>query len=94
MKYYEIYAWTECPYCAKAKELLISKNKQFIFCCIDQSDDLLNYLKNKYDWNTVPMIIEKDTDRNDWNFIGGYSDLCAFFEKEELENKKNDQPTG
>ena len=79
MKYYEIYAWTDCPFCQDAKELLISKGQQFMFCCLDQSDKLLEHLKNKYDWATVPMIIEKSTLDNDYEkLIGGFSCLKEY----------------
>lgn len=78
MRYFEIYAWTECPFCSHAKELLIEKHEQFMFCCLDQSDALLKFLKNKYEWETVPMVIEKRTDSNDEKFIGGFTDLQKY----------------
>jgi len=81
MRYFEIYAWTDCPYCQDAKELLIKKNQQFMFCCLDQSDMLLEHIKTKYDWLTVPMILEKFTNKKEVNFIGGYSDLVKYMEK-------------
>ena len=80
MRYFEIYAWTDCPFCQNAKELLIKKDQQFVFCCIDQSDALLNYLKTKWEWETVPMILEKFTNTNEVNLIGGYSDLVKYME--------------
>ncbi len=81
MRYFEIYAWTECPWCKDARDLLVEANEQFMFCCLDQSDSLLSFLKNKYDWTTVPMIIEKYTDSNDEKFIGGFSDLKKYMEE-------------
>ena len=48
MRYFEIYAWTDCPFCEHAKQLLIEKGEQFMFCCLDQSDSLLKFLKQKY----------------------------------------------
>ena len=78
MRYFEIYAWTECPFCVHAKELLIEKGEQFMFCCLDQSDGLLKFLKSKYNWSTVPMIIEKQTESTGEKFIGGYTDLAEY----------------
>ena len=78
MRYFEIYAWTECPFCIHAKELLIEKGEQFMFCCMDSSDTLLSFFKKKYDWNTVPMIIEKHTEKNEEKFIGGFTDLANY----------------
>lgn len=83
MRYYQIYAWTECPFCVHAKKLLIEKEEQFMFCCLDQSDTLLEFIKSKYNWKTVPMIIEKNTNNNEETFIGGFNDLQKYFEGED-----------
>jgi glutaredoxin len=81
-EYYKIFAWTDCPFCVNARELLTKNNKQFMFCCIDESKELLNYIKEKYNWMTVPMIIRYDKCHpHQWKeeFIGGYSDLVKIF---------------
>ena len=83
MTYYEIYAWTECPFCKDAKDLLIKKKQQFMFCTLDSSDDLLKYLKSKYNWNTVPMILKCQTDKNEKVFIGGFTDLKEVLEEQD-----------
>ena len=80
MRYFEIYAWTECPFCTHAKELLIEKGEQFMFCCLDQSDALLKHIKDKYDWNTVPIIVGKHTEKNEEKFVGGFTDLQKYLE--------------
>ena len=80
-EYYKIYAWEKCPYCVKAKSLLVSKKKQFVFCCLDESKDLLEHLKEKYDWLTVPLIIRVDMQKKEEEFIGGCSDLIKYMEK-------------
>ncbi len=82
MRYFEIYAWTDCPYCNDAKELLINKKEQFVFCCIDQSDLLLQHIKTRWGWATVPLILEKRTDSQEVKFVGGYTDLKAYLEEE------------
>ena len=81
-EYYKIFAWMECPFCVKAKELLEKHEKQFMFCCVDNSKELLNYIKEKHNWMTVPMIIRctrKSKDRWEEEFIGGYTDLQKYF---------------
>tara|TARA_R110001599_G_C12016867_1_gene638587 strand:- start:344 stop:604 length:261 start_codon:yes stop_codon:yes gene_type:complete len=78
MRYYKIYARADCPFCVYAKELLVEREEQFMFCCLDSSDILLSYFKKKYDWNTVPIIIEKHTEKNEEKFIGGFTDLKAY----------------
>ena len=78
MRYFEVYAWTECPFCIHAKELLIREREQFMFCCLDQSDKLLSFLKEKYNHHTVPLILLKNTTNSNVRFIGGYTDLVEF----------------
>ena len=74
-EYYEIYAWTECPFCIKAREFLSSRGLQFMFCCIDESKELLDHIKKKYQWTTVPLIVKVDVETGDKEFVGGYTDL-------------------
>jgi len=82
MRYFEIYAWTECPYCINAKELLTARQEQFIFCCIDQSDVLLEHIKTKWNWRTVPLILEKNTSNDEVKFVGGWTDLKKYLEEQ------------
>ena len=80
-EYYKIYAWMECPFCVNAKELLMKHDKQFMFCCIDESKELLEDIKEKYNWMTVPMIIRVKPKLGEEEFIGGYTDLVKYFEQ-------------
>ena len=87
-EYYTIYAWSDCPFCTEAKELLTLKEKQFLFCLVDESKELLQMYKDKHNWETVPMVFRhKRAGTDQWNteFIGGYSDLVKFFSKEETD---------
>ena len=77
-EYYTIYAWSDCPFCVQAKDLLIKLNKQFSFCLVDESSELLNMLKEKHNWQTVPLIIHHEkNETGQWksNFIGGFTNL-------------------
>ena len=80
MKHFKIIGWTECPFCLKAKNLLIEKNEQFEYCSVDHSPKLLNYYKAIYDCSTVPIIIVKGGKMDD-ELIGGYTELVAFFKE-------------
>jgi glutaredoxin 3 len=75
MKYYKIICWSECPFCLKAKGLLIEKGLQFEYCSVDHSRKLLDYYKKVYKHDTVPMVIELDTGAEDEKFIGGFTEL-------------------
>ena len=82
-EYYRILAWSDCPYCHKAKDLLIENNKQFMFCVLDESRELLNEHKEQNNWQTVPMVFhhKRDGGTKSWSveFVGGYSDLVKRF---------------
>ena len=65
MIYYKIIAWGECSFCLKAKIELINRQKQFEYCVIDQSPELLNIYKSNYNYDTVPIILRnKPVDRS------------------------------
>ena len=82
-EYYTIYAWSDCPFCHKAKDLLIENNMQFMFCILDESRELLDMHKEQNNWQTVPMVFhhKKQIESQNWSveFIGGYSDLVKLF---------------
>jgi glutaredoxin len=80
MKYFKIICWSECPFCLKAKNLLIEKNEQFEYCSVDQSPELLSHYKTIYNHNTVPIVIIKEEGVND-KLIGGYTELDKFLER-------------
>jgi len=81
MEYYKIICWSECPFCIKAKALLIEKGVQFEYCSIDHSRELLDYYKKIYKHDTVPMVVKIKTWSNDDEFIGGYTELKEFLER-------------
>tara|TARA_B100000282_G_scaffold285686_1_gene251473 strand:+ start:242 stop:490 length:249 start_codon:yes stop_codon:yes gene_type:complete len=80
MEYYKIICWSECPFCLKAKGLLIDKGEQFEYCSVDHSAKLLNYYKKIYNHNTVPMVVKLNTESDNEKFIGGFSELKKLFE--------------
>jgi glutaredoxin 3 len=75
MEYYKIISWTECPFCLRAKTLMIEKGLQFEYCSIDHSRKLLDYYKKVYKHDTVPMVIKINTENGNEQFIGGYTEL-------------------
>tara|TARA_R110000824_G_scaffold385873_2_gene580303 strand:- start:835 stop:1086 length:252 start_codon:yes stop_codon:yes gene_type:complete len=80
MRHFKIICWTECPYCIRAKNLLIQKGAQFEYCSIDQSAELLAHYKTIYSHGTVPIIVLMEDGLDD-KLIGGYTELVAFFER-------------
>lgn len=80
MEYFKIICWTGCPYCVRAKALLIEEEVQFEYCSVDHSKDLLDHYMRKYHHVTVPMIIKINTEDENEQFIGGYTELKKLFE--------------
>jgi glutaredoxin len=79
MDYYKIICWSECPFCLRAKTLLLDEGVQFEYCSIDHSRKLLDYYKLVYKQDTVPMIIKLNTEDENEQFIGGYTELKKLF---------------
>ena len=75
MEYYKIICWAECPFCLRSKTLLIEKEEQFEYCAVDHSKELLDYYKKVYKHDTVPMIVKLNTENDNEEFIGGYTEL-------------------
>tara|TARA_Y100000114_G_scaffold157079_1_gene186966 strand:+ start:1998 stop:2267 length:270 start_codon:yes stop_codon:yes gene_type:complete len=81
-EYYIIYAWSDCPYCKEARQALIDNKIQFMFCLLDESPDLLKHLKEKHNWQTVPIVVHYQLNEvGSWDseFIGGCSNLLLRF---------------
>jgi len=89
MKYYTIYAWGECPFCVKAKALLIERGCQVQYVILDHASDLLAHYKSIYDMGTVPIVRLVDEGLQIEKTIGGYTDLVEHFAEEADENLRD-----
>tara|TARA_R110002020_G_scaffold37239_17_gene112599 strand:+ start:32729 stop:33028 length:300 start_codon:yes stop_codon:yes gene_type:complete len=79
-KYYHIYASTMCPFCVKAINLLNESEHDYILTLVDRSQDFLDNLKEKYNWETIPIIVEHNRDSDgEPMLIGGYTDIMDHF---------------
>ncbi len=67
----ELYTWTYCPFCVRAKQLLDTKGVAYTEHVMDDKPAELNELKAKYGHSTVPIVLI------DGAFIGGNDDLHA-----------------
>lgn len=74
----QVYTWTVCPYCVRAKNLLKSKGVAFEEINLDGNDAEFEALKKKTGLKTVPQIFIND------KLVGGYTDLAALEQKGEL----------
>ncbi|OAB59384.1 glutaredoxin [Phormidium willei BDU 130791] len=76
----EIYTWTFCPYCLRAKSLLKRKNVEFIEHNIQGDNEARDKMAQRADGRrSVPQIFIND------QHIGGCDDLHALDAKGELD---------
>ena len=76
----EIYTWTYCPYCIRAKKLLDTKGVEYEEYCIDGDEDGRNEMRVRANGrSSLPQIFIDD------RHIGGCDDLYALENKGELE---------
>jgi glutaredoxin len=80
---YIVYGLTNCEYCKLAIEELRIRGCSFYYFSMDEqsiseNSPSLEQIKDKYDWPTVPIIIDASTYGE--KLIGGYVDLIECFE--------------
>ncbi len=68
-----------CPYCDRAMNFFNSRGLKVEIIDLTGKLDEMRDMKEKYGWQTVPMILINDT------FIGGYNDLKELEEEGKLE---------
>jgi glutaredoxin 3 len=75
----EIYTASYCPYCTRAKELLTSKNVEFISYDVEHDDLLRQECIERSGRRTIPQIFID-------NFhVGGFDDLYALDQSKKLD---------
>lgn len=67
----ELYTWTYCPHCTAALTLLEERGIETINHVMDDKADELTEAKNKYNHQTVPIVLI------DGEYIGGNDALRA-----------------
>ncbi|MGE0527987.1 MAG: glutaredoxin 3 [Bdellovibrionales bacterium] len=82
----QIYTWSNCPYCVRAKDLLTRKGVKFSEINLDGQDEELKELRNRTGLRTVPQIFIND------RFVGGYTDLADLDSKGELDRMLSASP--
>ena len=81
MKKVEIYTWASCPFCIRAKALLLSKGVNFVEHAIDGDQEARNAMALKSKGKTsVPQIFIDDM------HIGGCDDLHELEQNKQLDN--------
>ena len=76
----EIYTWSYCPYCIRAKRLLDTKGVEYQEYCIDGDENARDKMRVRANGkSSLPQIFIDD------RHIGGCDDLHALERKGELE---------
>ena len=76
----EIYTWSSCPFCTRAKGLLDQKGVEYSEYCIDGDEDARNKMRKRANGrSSLPQIFIDD------RHIGGCDDIYALERKGELE---------
>ena len=90
MQYYTIYAWSKCPFCIKAKALLLEKDCDVQYIVLDHASSLLDHYKSIYDMRTVPIVRFVDEGLQIEKTIGGYTDLVEYFSQISEKDSRGD----
>ena len=75
---YTVWAKSHCPYCQRAQELLLEKELPYDIIMVDENKELLQEVQQKFNWPTVPVIVETKDDNE--IFVGGFTDLVEHLE--------------
>ncbi len=76
----EIYTWSSCPFCIRAKALLNKKGVQFTEYCIDGDEAAREKMSERANGRrSLPQIFIDD------NHIGGCDDLYALEGRQQLD---------
>lgn len=79
-----IYRTRFCPYCVMAKRLFDRLAVPYTEVYLDDKDTLRAELSNRYNWQTVPMIVVGE------KFVGGFTDVSALERSGELARLLNE----
>jgi glutaredoxin 3 len=83
MKKVTVYTTEYCPYCVRAKDLLKRRGIAYEEVMLDEDDDQAwDELQKRSKMMTVPQIFGGE------NLIGGYTELAALDQKDQLESLK------
>ena len=80
MDKYKVWVKSGCPFCQEAKTLLLEKQIPHEIVVLDKDPDLLEEVKEKYNWKTVPIVIKQKPEETE-ELIGGYTDLVDYLKK-------------
>ena len=75
MYYYKIIGFGSCIWCQRANQLASQECLPYVASWIENSPDLLEWHKTNYDTKTVPIVLKLNTESDEIDVIGGYTDF-------------------
>ena len=72
---YLIYGRESCPFCVAACNFLEASELEYHFCDFELEGEFLDYVKEFYNFETVPIIIENNNETGTTKMIGGYTEM-------------------
>ena len=81
--FYKLYVRDDCGFCKRAVEFMTKHDIEHVTCS-ETGPQLIEEMKKKYDWPTVPIIIEVDGENE--TLIGGYTDMRKYFKNKGVKN--------
>ncbi len=82
MKTYKLIIKTDCPFCKNAVELLVKKEIPFVVTVTDKNPSFLQKQKDKWNWTTIPIVLEENEETEAETLIGGFAELEDLLRKE------------
>ncbi|MEL6262158.1 MAG: glutaredoxin 3 [Cyanobacteria bacterium J06626_6] len=76
----EIYTWSRCPFCIRAKALLDRKGAEYTEYCIDGDENARSKMAERAGKRSVPQIFIND------QHIGGCDDIHALDRQGKLDS--------
>lgn len=78
MTEYHIYGHDQCPFCVKAKELLVEKGVDYHVYNIRRDESAKEFFDKHINLRKVPQVLLYDDNKN-FTLIGGYDMLVKHF---------------
>jgi len=86
--YFFMWGKDSCPYCIQARQLFFEKCLPHVAHSVDTRPELLAKIKERFNWTTVPIIVEYTVEGVE-KFIGGYDDLVVYIKEGEKERRRS-----
>ncbi len=86
MSTYLVHGITDCPACLRACALLMEQDREYVFVETDYAPTYRHFLKEKYKWNTYPIVVELVGNEEGYRVVGGYDQLTIHL-KEKAKNE-------